>query len=63
MSTTLQDKTYILLTLPTMKNIKMVAKEWTDDKMFQVRNDIWTGKGLICMGKNILGKRIIVFAK
>ena len=63
MSTTLQDKTYILLTLPTMKKIKMAAKEWTGDKTFQVRNDIWTGKGLIRIGKNILGKRIIVSAK
>ena len=41
----------------------MAAKEWTGDKTFQVRNDIWTGKGLIRIGKNILGKRIIVSAK
>ena len=54
MSTRLQGKTCILLTLPTVKKKKkMAAKEWTDDKTFQFRNE----KELIPMGKNILCKR------
>ena len=35
------------------KKKKMAAKEWTDDKTFQFRNE----KELIPMGKNILCKR------
>ena len=39
----------------------MTTKVWTDDKMFQFRNDLLsTGLG---GGKNILGKRIIVCKK
>ena len=43
----LQCKTYSLFTFPKTKTkIKMVAKEWTDDKTFQFRNDLFcTGLG------------------
>ena len=51
MSTIIQGKTDILLMLPAMKKVEimnMEAKQWTDDKMFQFRNDLSTGLG----GKN-----------
>ena len=36
----------------------MAAKEWTDNKVFQFRNNPSTvlGRKLLPMGKNILGK-------
>ena len=41
MSTMLQGKTYIFLTLPTIKQkLKMAAKEWMDGKMCQFTNDL-----------------------
>ena len=51
MSAIIQGKTDILLMLPAMKKVEimnMEAKQWTDDKMFQFRNDLSTGVG----GKN-----------
>ena len=43
----LQVKTYILLTIPTLKTkIKNTAKEWTENTKFRFRNDlIWTELG------------------
>ena len=45
MSTMLQGKTYILLmSIQQKQKLKMAAKDWTDDKTFQFRNDLlWTG--------------------
>ena len=34
MSITFQGNTYILLTLPTIKKIKMAATKWNDDKTY-----------------------------
>ena len=55
---------YILLTLHTIKKLKVTGKERTDEKRFDLDMIFldWNGRKLLPMLKKILGKRIIVCA-